>query len=297
MFSIGRAESVYVVPREHSAAGELRARADRALSRGMADVLPALVEATFPGPAVWLVERLDVDFAFAAGALDDDDLVRVWSREIVRGLARATSRGDRVLHFPSRAALIAQYVVDLAAGRAGGRWYYEQFASLAALPAASAIREAIVREPAIAFDVVSELARAKRLRLVIDALSDRGAREVWEAAFPPDDTLSEASPALVARLLAAWEDAMPAGSSASAAARIALRLAGAVLESTPEPRRAAELRAHIDALLAFAEMLAATAEPWSLVEAIVAGNAAEAVVRAATRDRITDLPTLRFFTR
>jgi hypothetical protein len=302
MLSIGRAESMYVVPREHPAPGDLHSRTDRVLrERVVVDVLPRIVDAAFAGPAVCLVERLDVDFAFAADRLDDDALAQLWSQEIARGLATAIRKGESVIQFPNRAAFVAQYVTDVAAGRANGRWYYAPFASLAAVPTASAIREAILREPAIAFAVVAELARTRRLRTVINALSDRGVREVWEAAFPRGDSESDPSPSLVELLLSVWEETVPGGIAAtadrSAIARVALRLAAAVLESASAPVNAAELRAHIETLLAFAAMLDGAAEPWSLVESIIDADAATAVIRAAASNRITDLATLRFLTR
>jgi hypothetical protein len=260
-----------------------------------------MVDAAFSGPAVCLIERLDVDFAFAADTLDDNALAQLWSQEIARGLAAAVRKGERAIQFPNRAAFVAQYVTDAAAGRANGRWYYAPFASLAALPAASAIREAIIREPAIAFAIVAELARTKRLGTVINALSGRGAREVWECAFPESDSTSDPSPSLVELLLSVWEetvrrDITPAADRGTIA-RVALRLAAAVLESPSSPVNATELRTHIEALLAFAAMLDGVAAPWLLVESIIDGDAAAAVIRAAASDRITDLATLRFLTR
>ncbi|MEA2236356.1 MAG: hypothetical protein QOC81_1080 [Thermoanaerobaculia bacterium] len=300
MFSIGRAQSMYVVPREHAAAGDIRSRVDRVLRERVLEVLTPIVDAAFTGPAVCLIERLDLDFAFAVDALDDDALAQLWSQEMARGLAAAISKGERVIQFPNRAAFVAQYVIDAAAGRANGRWYYAPFASLAALPTASAIREAITREPDIAFAVVAELARTKRLSTVINALSDRGAREVWESAFPESDSTSDPSPSLIELLLSVWEETVRhdiTHTDRGTIARVALRLAAAVLEIAPPSVNAAALRTHIDALLAFAAMLDGTAEPWSLVESIVAGDAAAAVIRAAASDRITDLATLRFLTR
>jgi len=300
MFSIGRAESMYVVPREHPAAGDLRSRADRVLRERVVEALPPIVEAALSGSSVCLVERLNVDFAFAADSLDDDALAQLWSREIARGLANAIRKGENVIQFPNRASFIAQYVTDVAAGRANGRWYYAPFASLAALPSASAIREAIIREPVIAFEVIAELARTKRLRTVINALSDRGACEVWETAFPDGD-VADPSPSLVEMLLSVWEETVHHGLTPlpdrGAIARVALRLAAAVIEGASTPVNAAELRTHIEALLAFATILDSSAEPWSLVESIIDGDAAMAVIRAAASDRITDLATLRFLTR
>ena len=301
MFSIGRAESTYLVPREHAAAGGIRSRADRVLRERVGELLAPIVETIFRGPSVCLVERLDVDFAVAADSLDDDEFAQLWSQEIARNLAAAVRNGGNVIEFPSRAAFVAQYVTDVAAGRANGRWYYAPFASLAVLPSASAVREAITGEPAIAFEVIAELAQTKRLRAVIDALSDRGAHEVWETAFPARDTASDPSPSLIERLLSVWEETMPGGFATGAGqgtvARAALRLAAAVVETASTPVDAAQLRTHIDALLALAAMLDAAAEPWSLIESIIDGDAAAAVLRAAASDRITDLATLRFFTR
>lgn len=310
MLTIGRAESLYVVPRRHAAAESLRRRADDVLRERVPEMLPALVAAAFPDSAVCLVERIGVDFAFAAGAFDDEELARRWSREIVRALDAALRKGEDVLHFPTRAAFVASYVADRAAGRADGRWYYRAFDSLSALPAASALRVAIVREePDVALAILRELARLGRLNRVIETLSDAGALEVWEAAFAEPRTSCEPSSELITQLLASWETALPRGirDDRAGLARAALRLAAAVLGGVaglrgyevvgPDDVAPTVLRGHIEAMLRFAAMLHDVDDPWALVEAIVEGDAAAAVLRSATRERITDLSTLRFFTK
>ncbi|HXH90990.1 MAG TPA: hypothetical protein VNN25_05380, partial [Thermoanaerobaculia bacterium] len=120
-FTITRAGCTYIVPREHPAPDDVRRRLDGVLRDRV--LTPDVLDALGPeaDPAVWLIERLDVGVAIF-DALEDDRVAELWGREIARAVAHTVRRGAGVLRFADRAAFIAQYVADAAAGRDGGKW-------------------------------------------------------------------------------------------------------------------------------------------------------------------------------
>ena len=128
-FTVGRAGCAYVVPREHPAPEDVRRDADivfrERLPAACGRALSAL--ARDDDPSVWLVERLDVEVAWAGSR---DDLAGEWSAQIARALTRTLHRAEGVLHFPTRAAFVARFIADAATGRDAGKWYYAQFDAL-----------------------------------------------------------------------------------------------------------------------------------------------------------------------
>jgi hypothetical protein len=276
LFSVGRAECTYVVPRDHPAPDDVRHRIDGVFRDHVPASCARAIHALAPehDPSIVLIDRVDVELA-VFDAIESDRLAALWSAEIARAIARLVRRGEGVLRFAGRAAFVAQYVADVAAGRDGGAWYYALFASLRSLPAAMRIREAIVREPEHAFAIVAELVRLERDRDVITALGHRGADEVWETAFPSGEC--RPSPRLLELAASFWE------AEEMTTTRGALRVAAALLrygiEETPETPAA--IRAHVDAL----RVLAMAARDWRVVESILSGDVA-AALRAIPADSL-----------
>jgi len=264
LFSVGRAECTYVVPRDHPTPDDARRRLDAQFR----DLVPCscarAVGALAPehDPSIWLIERLDVELAVFDG-IAGDRLAELWSAEVARAVARAVRRGEGVVRFADRAAFVAQFVADVAAGRECGRWYYAPFTSLRSLPAAGRIREAMVREPARSFAIFAALVRLERAGDVITGLGDRGADEVWEAAFPL--AACEPWPRLLELLASLWEGAQDVTTT-----RGALRVAAALLRQDAGATPAA-IRAHVDALRVLAMV------EWEMVEAILSGDVAAAL--------------------
>jgi hypothetical protein len=126
--TIERLHSIYLVPQQHPAPEDLRWRLDAVMGNRLASVCGQLLAQALHAddPSIWLIRRLDVDLALDAGAVDDELLARAWGRRMATAIVRAIARGadgDTVLHFPDRAAYLAQFVGDLAEGRAWGKWY------------------------------------------------------------------------------------------------------------------------------------------------------------------------------
>ncbi|HET7924763.1 MAG TPA: hypothetical protein VFL30_07680 [Rhodanobacteraceae bacterium] len=189
------------LPRDHPAPLGVRDTIDAAAAQ-VADTLADIVGAEIDRRAgeVILVREIvfdcDVDVAS-----DRHALARTLARRCASALMHAVESGSpEVVRFPSRAALVAQLIGDIAAGGAWGRWYYRAFDGLAALPASAAIRTVLLDDRATgreALTLVSEaawpaLARAIELDDVVrvleglvedDTRSDAFAPEPWVEAF------------------------------------------------------------------------------------------------------------------
>jgi hypothetical protein len=135
---------------------------------------------TLDADGYWLIRRLAVRAgvgaewttaqmaATVAGAIGDAVRQRV---------RRGREEGD-VLWFPDREAFVADFLLDLARGRAGGRWEYDEFAPLPEWPDAAialAAAEPAVLQAALArlgpagLEEVADLVRGDRLLEVVDA--------------------------------------------------------------------------------------------------------------------------------
>lgn len=293
--TFGRAETTYFVPRH--CVFEARARGETALRDHLGPALNAVFDRILPrdDPHVFLIRDLHVDFPFAVENGDAAELAHVWASEIARGLMKSIRDGDGVVHFVNRPAFLAQFVADVAAGRDTGCWYYESFTSLRALPRGAMIREAIVRQPEHAAAVLFELARTHHLEAVLSALHDAGARAILEAAFPDSDPTLAPSARMIEVLLA-LADAIAVRSldGSFATPHNAIRLCVAMRATSPPSVAMIDIRTHVDRLLAFTSLLAASDDPWRVVEALVDGNAAAAMTMSG---RLADAATIEFFAR
>jgi hypothetical protein len=260
---IGRLEVQCLVGRDHPDAPGVQARlaplATR-LSGALGEALSGL-EASASGE-VWLLRRVEAEATLDTTA-EPILVARRWAAALAGAIARRLDpAAEGVVRFPDRTAYLARFLADLARGHAWSAWYYRSFEGLRVLPAATALRTAILAEPASGREALLLLGRWERDR-VVDALGAAEAARVLEGlaeAGAPDDPLP-APPALLAAaaasggavpgcparqalhlflLLAAHapQGAPPVGSAAAAVARALARLPGLVLS-----RDAAVLRA------------------------------------------------------
>lgn len=278
--TFGRVSTTYIVPRGTPAPDDVRRRGDLALREHLFRALGPTLARLLPqgDESVWIIRRLDLDFPFALEQHSLAMLAETWAAELTRGLVRALRSGENAIRFPTRAAFLAQFVSDVAQGRDAGCWYYEQFESLRALPRSAVIREAITREPEQALAVLVELARMQRFETVLGALHEVSARAIYEVAFPDATQVLAPSPRMIETLLAICEKPMPSD---------ALRLAVALFE---ENLAAADVRAHVDAVIAFTSILTSLDEPWRLIELLLDGD-----IPAAARLAPHAVDTLQFF--
>jgi hypothetical protein len=223
---IDHLDSVCLVPPGHPEAQEVRWRLDR-IARTRLDAALALALAERFDPEdehVCVIDELEVDIALAMDA-DEDALAVAWAQAIVAAIRLAVDEppaGDGVRVFASRAAHLAAFLADLAAGRAWDRGCYTAFDGLRVLPSQATVREALVRDPETSRAALAQLAEERRLDRVLVALGEPQA-ELVAAALAAGGT---ATPAAVEVVLEVWPEVRggPEGRGRPGAAD-ALRLA------------------------------------------------------------------------
>ncbi len=254
---IERWMNTYLVSADHPAPGELKARLDRIAAEELTAVCSrwlgfAMDEAD---PSLWLIREIELDLVFEANRdIEPGALARAWGERVAVQIARviaAGEQGDSVLRFPNRAAYLAKFARDLAAGQAWEKWYYREFDSLRSLPAGAAICEALVREPGKSSDVLALLAGEERLEDVLTALSDLDATRIYRSLGSPGNGPASADQERfwTVRLLQAWSGiALGPANAAAINPRDQLRLyANAKLQFAAEETNS--FTAAIDGLL------------------------------------------------
>jgi len=144
---VRRVRAEYLVPAEHPSPDRIKDRLDRELSGQLATTLSAAFASWFSDsdPSIWLVRQLGIDLAVNT-AWGSEQFTRVFTAQFGRTLGATlddSAERDNVVHFSSRAAFLASFLQDLAAGHAWKHWYYEAFAGLRMLPTSAALRTAI----------------------------------------------------------------------------------------------------------------------------------------------------------
>ena len=208
--AIQRLNCAYLAPVDQPDPERLRRRIDDVVRSRLAPLFArALAQTLDTGDeSVWLIRRLEVDLAVDMGALDDHALARAWTQQIAVRLARViTSGGDGedILHFPNRAAYLAQFGRDLARGSAWSKWYYAEFDTLRLLPEGTAFVEALLRRPEVGLQALRALAQGSGLEHVLGMLSARQAERLLDGLTPSGD--SHDSRTSAEQVLQAWDAA------------------------------------------------------------------------------------------
>lgn len=300
--TIERWTNAYRVPADHPDPEDLRARLDRLVSAQVVDAcrrrLAPLIDES--DRSVWLIRRVDVDMILDASAIAADRTSTAWGEQLaveIRRVLDGGPSGDAVLHFRDQAAFVAQWVRDAAAGRAGGKWYYEEFDSLGSLPAGAAIAEAIVRSDEAA-EIVQRLQTQGALEAVLAVLMNGDARRICDRVLPAGGGRGSVSARWVARVLALWNGV--ALSRGDDDGKDALRLLAAVKSEWPDGGAAgdAELRAALDGLLELRRICGqfdSADEALAFLRAVIAGD--DAAFSAFAPQRLADLGAVADFVR
>ena len=208
--AIQRLNCAYLTPVDQPDPERLRRRIDDVVRSRLAPLFARALAQTLDAgdESVWLIRRLEVDLAVDMGALDDHALARAWTQQIAVRLARViTSGGDGedILHFPNRAAYLAQFGRDLARGSAWSKWYYAEFDTLRLLPEGTAFVEALLRRPEVGTQAIRALAQGSDFERVLGMLSARQAERLLDGLTPSD--ASHDSRASAEQVLQAWDAA------------------------------------------------------------------------------------------
>jgi hypothetical protein len=87
--------------------------------------------------------------------------------------------GGNVVRFANRAAYVARFLRDVAAGTAWGKWYYESFAGLRQLSTSAALRTAVCNESDAGPAALLEL-DDHELKRVLRELTEQDARRILD---------------------------------------------------------------------------------------------------------------------
>jgi hypothetical protein len=167
--------------------GDVMHRIDRSVAEDLPDCfarsMPARCGAT---EAVWRIREIDLGFTVDLGSPESWSIAKSWSERVAARVMEIVERGaesDGVLCFQDRSAYLAQFVLDLAAGRAWGKWYYEEFRSLDQLTAGRAIVEALTQKPEDGVSTLLHLTRCGTLERILCVLTGSDARTLFECCF------------------------------------------------------------------------------------------------------------------
>ena len=202
-----------------------RLRLKNELEASISDRLPGTL-ATALAPffrsaddGVVFIRRLDVPLTVSS-AWSRERCARRFAAVLSRSLAQTVQAGgDDVIRFPDRAAYLAQFLQDLAAGRAWGAWYYQEFDGLRSLSTSAALRTAVCDEPSTGLAALLKLSGRSADR-VLAALTAGDAARILDRL--PQET--QGGEVEFGRLWMTWNEIGLGVSSEEAVPRVALRL-------------------------------------------------------------------------
>jgi hypothetical protein len=180
---IRRFRAHYLVSAQHPSPEQIKDRLDEGVMRHLAPMLSAACSQWFSetNPSVWVIRRLEIEVGMNA-AWERDQLARAITMQLGRTLGATLEDGAdqaNVRRFPDRAAYLASFLCDLAAGAAWGCWYYESFAGLRLLPTSTALCTAICDQPDTGLAALRQLADEELLP-VLRALGAQDARRILD---------------------------------------------------------------------------------------------------------------------
>jgi len=215
--TMDRWRNTYVVAaapsNRHAGIQDVLQRIDRAVAEELPGSCGRRLRQRFDqaGDAVWRIRELDFSFVVDVSTTAAADIAPAWSEIVAARLAEIIDRGaesDGILRFATRATYLAQFALDLAAGRAWSKWYYEEFRPLRQLPPGRAICEALTREPEQGGRTILHLAESGHLEEILVALTETEAQALYEQCFGAA-AISASSTELSrwsGRLLEVWND-------------------------------------------------------------------------------------------
>lgn len=186
--TVGRWSGTYLVPANYSHPQDLQRRADNLIADRLASDCSLCLQQSldFADPAVWRIRDLTVNLALEPSFSDSQDVARSWGRRLAAEIYSVVESGeesDSILRFPNKAAFLAQFIFDLAAGGAWEKWYYEEFLDLRVLSVRQAICAIFLRGDSPPVELFLNLVDAGRLETVLLALNDADARLIFDLCF------------------------------------------------------------------------------------------------------------------
>jgi hypothetical protein len=262
-----RMRCTYWVPSGHPSPESVRARLDPLLAERVPTACARLLRDQWDedDPSIWYVRNVEVELDLDMDVADDERLARAWAESLAAALMRRMAAGtdrDDMVRFPDAASYLAQFVADLADGRAWDHWYYARLDGLKPLPLGAAIREAFMREPALAKAALRVLVEMGRLEGVMALLSESEARSLYLTTFHNLPRRSPGRP-LVELLLKLWPRASSRDGEASSA-KHAIRVLALLWTEAPSVEVDGSAMVGLELLQAAANAIALASQPSSL---------------------------------
>lgn len=139
------------------------------------------------GSGVWRIRELNLNFTLDLAKPEACEIATQWSEQVAARIAEIIGRGpdgdDGILSFADLPAYLAQFVVDLVAGRAWSKWYYEEFYSLAELSKGRVIADVLTREPDEGAQAIVHLARSGHLDEILPVLTAGDAQLIYQTCI------------------------------------------------------------------------------------------------------------------
>lgn len=179
---VDRWQVTYHVPPNAAAAQEACDRLTASIETDVAAACASVLSRhASHDPSVILIRRLDLNLNLALSDATIPDSARHWGEQVASAIQQTivSDESEDVMRFPDRGAYIARFALDLAQGRAWGKWYYSEFDTLRALATSKAICEALTREPSHTASAVGRLMEFRGLHTVLDTLTSRDAETVF----------------------------------------------------------------------------------------------------------------------
>jgi hypothetical protein len=188
LLTVGHWRATYLVRDGHPAPHDLQRRLDEAVAGQLAENCGRWLQQVLDpsDPSVWRIRELAMNFSADSNLASSDAAAQIWGRQFAARIQDILSHEDdseSVLRFPNQAAYVAQFVSDLVAAGAWGKWYYEEFEDLRVLSDSQAIRTVILRYSGRAAEIILQLASTRRLEPVLCSLTESAAREIFAACF------------------------------------------------------------------------------------------------------------------
>lgn len=304
--TVGRWRGVYQIPASCPDPRDLQRRADQIVAAHLSrECAVCLGQVLGSGDAsVWRIKDLAVNFSLETGLPDAVAVARKWGQQLATEIFSTVEGGeqsDSVLRYPNRVAYLARFVLDLVAGRAKGKWHYEEFEELYILSDRQAIRAVFLRCDPSAVDLLSEILAQGGLESVLNALTEDDARAIFAACFADvaDVPSEEGLEKWTGIVLEQWVSApLRAATRHENRHRDALRLLARILSKFPAACTDIPLKCVIDNLLGLRDILSLGYSPhWidSLLNSLARCDLDQALALAIEAGAYDPCTVLAFF--
>ena len=304
--TVGRWSGTYLVPANYSNTQDLQRRADKMIADRLASDCSLCLQQSLDlaDPAVWRIRDLTVNLTLETSFSDLHGVTRSWGRRLATEIYSVVERGeesDSILRFPNKAAFLAQFIFDLAAGGAWEKWYYQEFEGLRVLSVRQAICAIFLRGDLPPVELILKLVDAGWLETVLLALNDADARLIFDlcfdtAAIAPRDTALDNWTGIVLEL---WNAApLHAASRDDLRFHDALRLFGRTLSRYPSALADIGLNSVIDGLLDLRRLLSVVRSAHlldSIIKNLASGDLQSAIALASGAGSSDPFAALTFF--